>query len=373
MNTMATINEIITPIEAVHPTELIIDEIEDRGISRKDMAIRLGMQPSNFSRMIKQKETITPQMANRLEEALGIPASMWLNMQAAYDRDVVAIYQRNRSEEEWSAVEKMLAGLINIALLFKQLGAEGYAFAKDRITYLYEQLGVKSADEVLLIAQPSGCFKKSEKIALDEKNLKAWIILAYAACVNLKLDHQYIKGSVDEIAKDIASRANNGTVTEDYIKQCLAEHGIGYSYVGKLDKAPVDAYSSIINNTPYIVVSHRRNNMDMLVFDVLHELYHIDNDLINGDSNISYNGDFDREKENREIAANKYAEEALIPTDVWERILKVQSKSINPYSVYNAVIEEAKKNGISPSIASWRYKYQTNIYNIRGYQSPKIR
>ena len=63
---MATIDERIIPIEAVHPTELIIDEIKERGISRKDMAIRLGMQPSNFSRMLKQKETITPQMANKV-------------------------------------------------------------------------------------------------------------------------------------------------------------------------------------------------------------------------------------------------------------------------------------------------------------------
>ena len=73
---MATIDERIIPIEAVHPTELIIDEIKERGISRKDMAIRLGMQPSNFSRMLKQKETITPQMANKLEEALGIKVEL---------------------------------------------------------------------------------------------------------------------------------------------------------------------------------------------------------------------------------------------------------------------------------------------------------
>ena len=372
MNIMETISETIIPIEAVHPTELIIDEIKDRGISRKEMAARLGMQPSNFSRMIKKKEAITPQMANRLENALNIPSSMWLNMQASYERDTNAISQRSREEEEFSAVERKLASVINLALVFKHIGAEGYTFAKDRIMYLYQQLCVYSSDEVLLIAQPSGFFKKSEKTALEEKNLKAWIILAYAACVKKKLDHPYKKGSVDEIAKDIAFHANNGTITEEYIEKCLAKYGIGYSCVGKLNKAPVDAYSSIINNTPYIVVSHRHNNMDMLVFDVLHELHHINNDLENGASNISYNGDLNQEKESREVAANKYAENALIPKSVWNRILSTQSKSINPFSVYNAVVEEAKRNGISPSIASWRYKHQANIYNIRGYQSQKI-
>lgn len=372
MNTMATINEYITPIVAVHPTELIIDEITDRGISRKDMAVRLSMQPSNFSRMIRQKDTITPQMANKLEEALGIPATMWLNLQASYDKDVVAISNRDRAEEEWSSIERTLAGVVNIAILFKRLGIDGYVFAKDRIAFLYDKLGVDTVDKALFIAKPSGYFKKSEKIPFEEKNLNAWILLAYATCVNMKINHKYVKGTIDEIAKDIAARANDGTITEEYVKQLLSEYGIGYSYVGKIDKAPVDAYSSIINDTPYIVVSHRHNNMDMLVFDVLHELYHIDKDLVNGSSNVSFNGDFNQVNEAREIAANKYAEDALIPKAIWDKILRVQSKSINPYSVYNTVVEEAKKNGISPSIASWRYKYQTNIYNIRGYQSPKI-
>lgn len=370
---MATIDERIIPVEAVHPTELIIDEIKERGISRKDMAIRLGMQPSNFSRMLKQKESITPQMANKLEEALGIPASMWLNLQAEYDRDVVAISQRNRDEEEWSVIERMLSGLINLALLFKNLGVDSYTFAKDRISYLYEKLGVDSAEAVSSIAQPLGCFKKSDKLTVDDKNLKAWVLLAYAASINKHISSQYTKGCVDEVADAIAKEANKGTITEEYIERLLLSYGIGYTYVEKLDKAPVDAYSSIINSTPYIVVSHRYNNMDMLVFDILHELHHIDVDLVEGASNVSFNRDTDQDNDEREIAANKYAEDKLIPKSTWEKILKVQSRTINPYSVYNAVVEEAIKYGISPSIASWRYKHQTNVYNLRGYQSPKIK
>lgn len=370
---MATIDERIIPIEAVHPTELVIDEITERGISRKDMAIRLGMQPSNFSRMLKQKETVTPQMANKLEAALGVPASMWLNMQAEYDKDVVAISQRNREEEEWAAVEKLLSGLINISILFKQLGADCFAFAKDRINCLYGKLGVNSAEAVLSIAQPSGCFKMSDKIALEEKNLKAWVLLAYAACVSKHVNSKYTEGCVNDAAKEIAEEANKGTITEERIERVLLNYGIGYSYVEKLDKAPVDAYSSIIKNTPYVVVSHRYNNMDMLVFDVLHELHHIDVDLVDGASNVSFNRDMEQENDERELAANRYAEDMLIPKATWEKILKVQSRTINPYSVYNAVVEEAIKYGISPSIASWRYKHQTNVYNLRGYQSPKIR
>ena len=73
--------------------------------------------------------------------------------------------------------------------------------------------------------------------------------------------------------------------------------------------------------------------MDMLVFDVLHELHHIDVDLVEGTSNISFNWDTDHNNDERELAANKYAEDMLIPKATWEKILKVQSRTINPYSV----------------------------------------
>lgn len=132
---------------------------------------------------------------------------------------------------------------------------------------------------------------------------------------------------MDKAATDIAGEANKGTITEEYIERRLSSYGIGYTYVEKLDKAPVDAYSSIINGTPYIVVSHRYNNMDMLVFDVLHELHHIDVDLVEGASNVSFNRDADDDNDEREMAANKYAEDMLIPKATWEKILKVQRSS----------------------------------------------
>ena len=123
-------------------------------------------------------------------------------------------------------------------------------------------------------------------------NLKAWVLLAYSACMNKHVEHNYRKGCVDDAAAAIAKEANKCTITEEYIEHLLSSYGIGYTYVEELEKAPVDAYSSIIDNTPYIVVSHRHNNMDMLVFDVLHELHHIDVDLVEGTSNISFNSSF---------------------------------------------------------------------------------
>ena len=64
------------PFMAIHPTEIIKDEIKERGMSQKELAERLGMQASNVSRMFREKETITSALAVKLEKALGIDMHM---------------------------------------------------------------------------------------------------------------------------------------------------------------------------------------------------------------------------------------------------------------------------------------------------------
>lgn len=83
------------PFMVFHPVELIKDEIKARGMSQKELAERMGMKPSDVSRMFKEKENITPDLAAKLENALGINSSFWLRSQDYYEKDVIAIEQRD--------------------------------------------------------------------------------------------------------------------------------------------------------------------------------------------------------------------------------------------------------------------------------------
>lgn len=369
---MATTNKTFVPLVAVHPTELIKDEMRERGLKRNELAKRMGIQLSNLSRLLNKKETITQQTASRLENALGIEAEIWLNMQAAYERDLQEISERDAQEKEYASIENVLSGILNLSILFKQLAIDTYTFAQDRVKELYSNFLVNNTDELLSLAAPVGRFKKSDKLATDENNLNTWVLLAHRECINQDVAKDYEIGNAIAAATEIARMANENQATESDIANILSNYGIAYSYVQKIEKAPIDAYSAIIGNKPGIVTSHRHNNMDMLVFDVLHELKHIHSDLKAGEANLSCNSDVSYLDE-KEIAANKFAEDMLIPPAIWHSILKVQSKSLNPNHVFKAVIKEAMKNGISASIASWRYKHETGCYARRGYNSPRIK
>lgn len=75
------------PSVPVHPFDILEDEIEARGLSKKEFAEIIGMKPSNFSRMIKKKGELTSEMALKLEAALDIPYRHWMRYQEQYLKD----------------------------------------------------------------------------------------------------------------------------------------------------------------------------------------------------------------------------------------------------------------------------------------------
>ncbi len=370
---METTKKRFIPIEPIHPSEIIKDELNARGIRKKELAERLGMKAPNLSRFFSSREAITPNMALKLEEAFGLPADYWMRLQVAYERDLEAIRQRDEEETKAAKVEAALASTLNLKILFKKLSLDSYKFMKDKIRSLYDLFRVESMEELLNLSTAHGCFKKSERLETEDKNLSTWILLARHACLNsTERLADYSHGNEDKAAREIAAKANSQELIEKDIKEIFSRYGIGYCVVEKFEKTPVDAYSVMISGHPYVVVSHRRNNMDMLVFDVLHECGHISKHLSDDMSIISFNQNL-TEAQGIELEANRYAMDMLIPSVVWSEMIQNGSRSIDIYSLYKVVTEEGRKHGISPSIASWRFRYETGVYKIKGYKSKPIR
>ena len=166
--------------------------------------------------------------------------------------------------------------------------------------------------------------------------------------------------------------ANNRTLSAQAIKDCLNKYGIAYLNVEKLDKTPVDAYSTLVGGCPVITVTYRYNDMDKLAFDVLHELCHIERHLSeDNQAFISTEGTL-YSKDPREKEANDFARQQLIPDDVWNKIIGAGCKILSPHKVVSVIAKEAKRHGVSPSIAVSRYKHDTNWYQTSAYKSPKI-
>lgn len=68
-----------------HPGELLKDNVDELGLSVAEAAKGLGVTRQQLYNVINGKSAITPEMAVRLEKALGGTADLWLRMQMNYD------------------------------------------------------------------------------------------------------------------------------------------------------------------------------------------------------------------------------------------------------------------------------------------------
>jgi addiction module HigA family antidote len=68
-----------------HPGRLIKADLEELGLSVAEAAKGLDVTRQQLYRVINCESAISPDMAIRLEKAVGGDAGLWLRMQASYD------------------------------------------------------------------------------------------------------------------------------------------------------------------------------------------------------------------------------------------------------------------------------------------------
>ncbi len=77
-------NELVCA-EAIHPGEMLRDELQARGLSQRKFAGIIGMPYTAFNEIINGKRPITTDTALKIEAATGIAADLWLGLQTDYN------------------------------------------------------------------------------------------------------------------------------------------------------------------------------------------------------------------------------------------------------------------------------------------------
>jgi antitoxin HigA-1 len=76
--------EIFTDV-TLHPGEVLLDELEARGIKKSEFASQLGMKPGHFSDLLYGRRHVSAATAIKLERLLGISAEYWMRVQVYHD------------------------------------------------------------------------------------------------------------------------------------------------------------------------------------------------------------------------------------------------------------------------------------------------
>lgn len=367
---MGTNAKDIIPARAIHPGSLLKSELQARGIKQKDFALAIGMPAPNLSELIKGKRQITEAIALKLEAVLGIPFQTWINLQSRYYYVEKRREEIDSAEGQASLEEQSLSSRLNLVFIYKYYRIESVS-AVERVKSLKQNISIDLNDLQAMEVNTVGYFKRSDRLRIDEINMRTWLLLAWAEAAKTEIEETYSQEKGLRAATEIARLANDGSLNVSSLKEILNKNGIIFRHIPKMDAAPIDAYSVMVSNHPAIVVTYRHNDMNKLTFDVLHEIGHILYHLPSGKSYISVeDGDYSQSLEEKQ--ADRFANDRLIAPEIWKAIMSTGSTNLSPHAVVHTIAGEAKKRGLNPTIAVARYKHESNCYNIRGYRSPGI-
>ena len=344
MATKFKLNDCV-PCIAIHPGEIIKDELDAREMKQKELASFMGMPTSVLNDIIKGRRAITPEVAVLLQEILSIDASYWLSLQNQYDIDKAnintKIIERKRNIEIWKIISQYCS-----IKCFEKLNIIGTKISEN-IKTIYSIFGVTSVEELITSYY---VFYESSKIQCDTKfsndNLNNLID---------ELNHLFV------INKD----------TIDTTKKILSRYGIKFIIVPKFDKTPIDGFSFWQGENPTIVLTLRLNRIDNYAFALLHEIYHVYMHLFNNREQkyISIEG---AEINKCEEEANKFAKYSLISKDLWSAFLK-QHSMISPHAMQMKIKQFAHQHNINEAIVLGFYQHDINLYSIKSSISREIK
>lgn len=73
------------PRPAIHPGEILADELQEIGITPAELARQIAVPPNRLSQIINGKRAISGDTALRLGHWFGNSPQFWLNLQTAFD------------------------------------------------------------------------------------------------------------------------------------------------------------------------------------------------------------------------------------------------------------------------------------------------
>lgn len=97
--------ENMIPTEAIHPGEILRDELEARAVTQKEFAKIIGIAYTQLNEIINGKRNISPDLAVLLETALDIDAKYWLSLQYIYMIDKSRI--KIKIKEQTDFIERL--------------------------------------------------------------------------------------------------------------------------------------------------------------------------------------------------------------------------------------------------------------------------
>jgi HTH-type transcriptional regulator/antitoxin HigA len=346
-----------------HPGEYILEEIQARSWSQRDLSYILGCPEQSINVIISGKRGISPEMAKALGNAFDVPAEFFANLQKSFD------LSRARDPDPGVSRRAKLQSIYPVREMIKRGWIED---AKPDMleAQMARFFQVNSARDIPYIAHAA------KKSSYEKKDIPP-VQLAWLFRIKQIANSISAPKYSEKALREAISRLQNIMIAPEEISQVpqiLKECGVRYVIVEALPHGKIDGVCFWLDkNSPVIGMSIRYDRIDNFWFVLRHEIEHIlqkhaqESEII--DDLEGEKATFSDSLPEEERIANQAAAEFCAPKQELDSFIARK----NPFFSEKDVLGFARKLQIHPGIIVGQIQFCLNRYDLLKKYLIKIR
>ncbi|MDH4230636.1 MAG: HigA family addiction module antitoxin [Nitrospirota bacterium] len=344
-------NSDFKPDYAVSPGDILLEFLENLGMTQAELADRMGLAPKTVNEIIKAKAPITPETALKLERVFGRPAHFWNNLEQNFQEDRARLAEQSRLRVHLSWLKK-----VPVKEMAKLGWIQKFSDSVAQLTEVVRFFGIASPEQWQKVwREYQVAYRQSRRFAPCAEAVSAWLRQG-------EIEAQRITCATFDAKRFLQSLDSARTLTREEpqvfqsrLVDLCAGTGVAVVFVPELPKTGVFGAVRWLGTKAVIQLSLHYKSNDHLWFTFFHEAGHI---IKHGRKEVFLEGngmDSDKDEE-----ANTFAREKLIPSPAYKHFLSHWNKSLTQIENF------AREIDIAPGIVVGRLQHDGHLPRAHG-------
>ena len=338
---------------AVPPGEYLEEVIGELGMTKDELARRMGRPATKMSSVFKGSKAITPETAMQLEKVVGVPANIWLGLESEYRLALARQAEEQQLAEEIKLLTPFCYSELAKLGLVKELSAR-----RDKVRELQRFFGVASLASVSAqgVQRYQAAFRVGKAGAAPTKPhaVASWLRMGELCAREMTCEpfnRSKLEVTLDEIR---AMTLQTPETFQTALTTLLAECGLALVIVPHFPGTKAHGATFWLSRDKAVLMLTIRGRWaDIFWFSLFHELGHI---LLHGQRDIFIeNGSPSPDQEQQEAQAEAFARDQLVPPPAYRRFVKTE----NFYQ--DSVAAIARQIGIDAGIVVGRLQHDGHL------------
>lgn len=317
---MATEKEVHSDLP-VPPGEFLEEVIGEFGMTKDELARRMGRPATKMSSVFKGSKAITPETAMQLEKVVGVPANIWLGLEFEYRLALARQAEEKQLTEEIELLTPFCYSELAKLGFVKKLSAR-----RDKVRELQRFFGVASLTSVSAegVRRYQAAFRvgKAGTAPIKPHAVASWLRMGELRAEEIvceAFDQSKLESSLDTIR---AMTLQNPDQFQTALRTLLAKCGVALLIVPHFPGTKAHGATFWLSRDKAVLMLTIRGRWaDIFWFSLFHELGHI---LLHGQRDIFIeNGSPLPDQEQQEAQAEAFSRDQLVPPPAYKRFVKM--------------------------------------------------